>query len=404
MPVLSGRMTRTLQRQMMVLWRDQPSQSDIEALEANVERVGLVIKLRWAIVGAIIVFSVLGVGIYTVAGQAPQLWLQMIIPAFALLLVLVYNSYYQRTYRQFGNIALFNAGQLLLDIGVVTVLIYYSGGVYSWFDAMYYLFVLEAALILPTRREVWWVAGAAVFAYLSVLSLVLLHVLPHNPMPFVTNNLQFEASYVAVRALWTVTVIFGTTMVGELLIHSTRERTATLIEQATRDSRTGLYDRAFLRHELALEIERAKRFRRGVSVVLADIDRFEHFNELFGTNAGNRMISLIADALRRISGNEGAETSLVVAARYGGEEFALIVPEEGAANADALPLAERLRSEVAGLLDDDRSVSVSVGVASYPRDGRTAAELLSAADAALVDAASRGGNRVVVGRPATDSE
>ena len=404
MPVLSGRMTRTLQRQMMVLWRDQPSQSDIEALEANVERVGLVIKLRWAIVGAIIVFSVLGVGIYTVAGQAPQLWLQMIIPAFALLLVLVYNSYYQRTYRQFGNIALFNAGQLLLDIGVVTVLIYYSGGVYSWFDAMYYLFVLEAALILPTRREVWWVAGAAVFAYLSVLSLVLLHVLPHNPMPFVTNNLQFEASYVAVRALWTVTVIFGTTMVGELLIHSTRERTATLIEQATRDSRTGLYDRAFLRHELALEIERAKRFRRGVSVVLADIDRFEHFNELFGTDAGNRMISLIADALRRISGNEGAETSLVVAARYGGEEFALIVPEEGAANADALPLAERLRSEVAGLLDDDRSVSVSVGVASYPRDGRTAAELLSAADAALVDAASRGGNRVVVGRPATDSE
>jgi diguanylate cyclase (GGDEF)-like protein len=397
-------MTRTLQRQMMVLWRDQPSQSDIEALEANVERVGLVIKLRWAIVGAIIVFSVLGVGIYTVAGQAPQLWLQMIIPAFALLLVLVYNSYYQRTYRQFGNIALFNAGQLLLDIGVVTVLIYYSGGVYSWFDAMYYLFVLEAALILPTRREVWWVAGAAVFAYLSVLSLVLLHVLPHNPMPFVTNNLQFEASYVAVRALWTVTVIFGTTMVGELLIHSMRERTATLIEQATRDSRTGLYDRAFLRHELALEIERAKRFRRGVSVVLADIDRFEHFNELFGTDAGNRMISLIADALRRISGNEGAETSLVVAARYGGEEFALIVPEEGAANADALPLAERLRSEVAGLLDDDRSVSVSVGVASYPRDGRTAAELLSAADAALVDAASRGGNRVMVGRPATDSE
>jgi diguanylate cyclase (GGDEF)-like protein len=397
-------MTRTLQRQMMVLWRDQPSQSDIEALEANVERVGLVIKLRWAIVGAIIVFSVLGVGIYTIAGQAPQLWLQMIIPAFALLLVLVYNSYYQRTYRQFGNIALFNAGQLLLDIAVVTVLIYYSGGVYSWFDAMYYLFVLEAALILPTRREVWWVAGAAVFAYLSVLTLVLLHVLPHNPMPFVTNNLQFEASYVAVRALWTVTVIFGTTMVGELLIHSMRERTATLIEQATRDSRTGLYDRAFLRHELALEIERAKRFRRGVSVVLADIDRFEHFNELFGTDAGNRMINLIADALRRISGNEGAETSLVVAARYGGEEFALIVPEEGAANVDALPLAERLRAEVAGLLDEDRSVSVSVGVASYPRDGRTAAELLSAADAALVDAASKGGNRVVVGRPATDSE
>lgn len=404
MPTLSGRLQRMVQRQMTVLWRDQPSQSDIEALEANIDRVGLVIKLRWAIVGAIIVFSVLGVGIYTVAGQAPRLWTQMIIPALALLLVLVYNWYYQRTYRQFGNLALFNAGQLLLDIAVVTVLIYYSGGVYSWFDAMYYLFVLEAALILPTRREVWWVAGAAVFAYLGVLALVLVHVLPHNPMPFVTNDLQFEASYVAVRALWTVTVIFGTAMVGDLLVRSMQERTTALAQHATRDMRTGLFDRAFLRRELGVEIERAKRFRRGVSVVLADIDRFEQFNQLFGTDAGNRMIELIADALRRISGTEGAEPSLVVAARYGGEEFALIVPEEGSApTVEARPLAERLRAEVAGLLDEDRSVSVSVGVASYPRDGRTAAELLSAADAALVEAAAKGGNRVVVGRPATES-
>jgi diguanylate cyclase (GGDEF)-like protein len=393
-----------MQRRLMVLWRDQPSQSDIEAIAANTERVGLVIRLRWAIVGAIIVFSALGAGIYTVAGQAGKLLPQMTIPALALLLVLVYNTYYQRTYRQFGNLALFNAGQLLLDIAVVTVLIYYSGGVYSWFDAMYYLFVLEAALILPTRREVWGVAGAAVLAYVGVVGLVWLGLLPHIGMPFVSNDLQSNGSYVAVRALWTVTVIFGTASVSELFMRSIRERTAGLVEQATRDLRTGLFDRAYLRRELALEIERAKRFRRGVSVVLADIDGFEHFNELFGTDAGNRMIDLIAEVLRRVSGAEGSDPNLVVAARYGGEEFALVVPEEGPSPVDAKPMAERLRSEIAALLDDDRSVSVSVGVASYPRDGRTAAELLSAADAALVDAAARGGNRVVVGRPATEQE
>jgi diguanylate cyclase (GGDEF)-like protein len=394
-----------MQRRLMVLWRDQPSQSDIEALEANTKRVGLVIRLRWAIVGAIVVFSVLGIGIYTSEGHAQLLWRQMIIPALALLLVLVYNSYYQRTYRQFGNLALFNAGQLLLDILVVTVLIYYSGGVYSWFDAMYYLFVAEAALILPSRREVWWVAGAAVVAYLSVLGLVLVGVLPHNPMPFVANNLQVEASYVAVRALWTVTVIIGTAMVGEMFVRSIRERTAALVEQATRDLRTGLYDRAYVRRELALEIERAKRFHRGVSVVLADVDDFEHFNELFGTDAGNRMIERIADELRRVAGCETAEPCLVVAGRYGGEEFALIVPEDGtAALVEALPMAERLRAGIAAILDEDRSVSVSVGVAGYPRDGRTASELLSAADAALVTAAREGGNRVVVGRPTSEPE
>jgi diguanylate cyclase (GGDEF)-like protein len=389
----------------MVLWRDQPSQSDIEALEANTRRVGLVIRVRWAIVGAIVVFSMLGVGIYTIGGQAPLLWRQMIIPACALLLVLVYNAYYQRTYRQFGNLALFNAGQLLLDIAVVTVLIYYSGGVYSWFDAMYYLFVLEAALILPTRREVWWVAGAAIFAYLGVLTLVLTGVLPHNPMPFVANNLQGAPSYVAVRALWTVTVIIGTATVGELFVRSIRERTAALVEQATRDLRTGLFDRTYIRREVGVEIERAKRFHRGVSVILADIDRFEHFNELFGTDAGNRMIDRIADVMRTVSGSEGPEPSLVIAGRYGGEEFALIVPEDGQnALSEAMPMAQRLRSEIAAILDEDRSVSVSVGVASYPRDGRASSELLSAADAALVAAAAQGGNRVVVGRPVSEPE
>jgi diguanylate cyclase (GGDEF)-like protein len=400
--VFGGRLTKSMQRRLMVLWRDQPSQSDIEALEANTERVGLVIRLRWAIVGAIVVFSVLGIAIYAAGGQVGLLWRQMVIPAMALVLVLVYNAYYQRTYRQFANLALFNAGQLLLDIAVVTVLVFYSGGVYSWFDAMYYLFVLEAALILP-RREVWWVAGAAVVAYLGVLGLVLLGILPHSPMPFVANDLQLNASYVAVRALWTVTVIFGTATVGEFFVRSSRERIDALIEQATHDPRTGLYDRAFIRREVGVEIERAKRFHRGVSVIIADIDRFEQFNEVFGTDAGNRMIDRIADVLRHVAGCDTSEPTLVVAGRYGGEEFALIVPEDGTASlTDALPMAERLRAEIAAILDEDRSVSVSVGVAGYPRDGRTASELLSAADAALVGAAAQGGNRVIVGRPAVE--
>jgi PleD family two-component response regulator len=62
-------------------------------------------------------------------------------------------------------------------------------------------------------------------------------------------------------------------------------------------------------------------------------------------------------------------------------------------------MAERLRQAVASVLDEDRSVTVSVGVARYSGDGRTASELLAAADAALVRAAADGGNGVVIGRP-----
>jgi diguanylate cyclase (GGDEF)-like protein len=400
--VQAGRLNKALQRRLTIMWRDQPSQADIEELAFNVERVGLVIRLRWAIVAAIAVFSVLGIGIYARAGQAPALAPRMIIPAFALLLVLVYNAYFQRTYRSFGNLAVFNAAQLVLDILVVTVLVYYSGGVYSWFDALYYLFVLEAALILRSRREVWAVAGLAAGAYVMALGLVYWHVLPHMEMPFVHNDLQSVGSYVAVRALWTITVIFGSAIVGGLFTGVMRERTAVLAKQSVRDSRTGLYDRTFLRREIAVELERARRFRRGASVVIADIDDFAHFNELFGTDAGNRMIDLIAGVVREASGSVGSEPCLVLAARYGGEEFGLLVPEDAESSSEEAELiAERLRHGVASVLDDDRSVTVSVGVATFSRDGRTASELLGAADAALVRAAAEGGNRVVVGRADT---
>ncbi|HEY5488878.1 MAG TPA: hypothetical protein VIK00_03490, partial [Candidatus Limnocylindrales bacterium] len=60
----AGRLNKALQRRLTIMWRDQPSQSDIEELAANVERVGLVIRLRWAIVAAIAAFSVFGIGIY----------------------------------------------------------------------------------------------------------------------------------------------------------------------------------------------------------------------------------------------------------------------------------------------------------------------------------------------------
>lgn len=401
--MIPGRLTKALQRRLIVSWREQPGQSDIEALEANVERVGLVIRLRWAIVAALAVFSVLAATIYAIDGHVVALPRQMLIPAGALGLVLVYNYYYQRNYKRFSNLAIFNAGQLLLDIAVVTLLLYYSGGVYSWFDAMYFLFVLEAALILESRQQVWFIAFAAAVAYVAVVGSVYLGVVPHMPMPFVSNDLQRAGAYVAVRTLWTLTVVFGTAIVGTLFVSETQGRVERLIALAVRDQRTGLFDRAFLRRELAVELERAKRFDRGVSVVVADIDGFEPFNDLFGVEAGNRMIVLVADVLRKVSGCDGVEPCLVIGSRYGGEEFALLVPEDAKAGAvEASEMAERLRAMVGEIRDDDRSVTVSVGVATYPADGRTTSELLGAADAALARAYALGGNRVVVGRVAAE--
>jgi diguanylate cyclase (GGDEF)-like protein len=400
-----GRFQKALARQFVISWREQPSQGEIEALEANVERVGLVVRLRWAIVAAIAIFSAASIAIYAVDQRVGDLWRQMIVPAIGLVLVLVYNAYYQRNYRRFGNLAVFNVVQLGLDIAVVTVLIYYSGGVYSWFDAMYFLFVLEAALILPTRRQVWAVAGAAAFAYSAVLALVYAGILPHMAMPFVANDLQHASSYVAVRGLWTVTVIFGTATVGTLFVTDFRTRLDRLASQSIRDPRTGLYNRSYARRELAVEIERAKLYGRGVSVILADIDDFEHFNVMFGVEAGNAMLVKVAEAVRSASGCIEGEPCLTLAARYGGEEFAIIVPGDPLGAPDqAIRMAQDVRAFIGSTVDEDRSVTVSVGMATYPTDGRTASELLGAADVALVRAATAGGNRVESGRGSGSDE
>lgn len=396
---------------MTFTWREQLTQTDIEALEANIARVGLVVRVRWAIVAAVLAFSALGSAVYATAGQFGGMWHQMVVPGIALGFVLLYNTFYQLNYNSLGHLTAFNVVQLLLDVAVVTLLIYYSGGVYSWFTAMYLLFILEAALILPRAFQAYVVALASALAYALTLLLVFLNVLPHMNMPFVHNDLQLQGSYVAVLVLWEFTVMFGTAAVGTLLMAQWRRHEAELAARSIYDERTGLYNRAYFRRELGVEIERARRDRRGVSVVLADIDDFFRFNEMFGHDSGNSMLVAVANALHAAAasgedglGEEGA--GLVLVSRYGGEEFALVVPEPRVASRqrEGLRIAQEVCRRVGAVRDDDRSVTVSVGVATYPGDGRAPAELVGAADTALAAAAAAGGNRVAVGREGRDPE
>ena len=394
-----GRLSKALIRRISVSWREQPSQTDIDALEANVSRVGLVVRLRWAIVTALGLFSVVAAGTYAADGRFAGMFPHMIVPAAALGFVLLYNAYYQVNYRRFGNVAVFNVVQLLADIVVVTLLIYYSGGVYSWFTSMYLLFVLEATLILPTRRQVAAITGAAIAAYSAILLLVYTGVLPHMSMPFVSDDLQFVGSYVIVRAVWEMTVLTGAAGVGTLLMREVRSREELFAAESVIDARTRLFNRSYFRRELGLDLERAKRFKRGVSVVLADVDELDRFNSKFGFEAGNEMLVAIGDVIRRAGSIEDgvSNAELMVAARYGGEEFALLTPEDAPGeHTQGLRLAEWLNAAVGDLRIEDRSVTVSVGVAAYPVHGRSVAELIGAADNALSRAFTDGGNRVAL--------
>ncbi len=401
-----SRLGKRLSRFLKVTWREQPNRYDIEALHDNVHRVGAVIRVRWALVFVLFVYSVLGGLIYTSAIGLGNLVHLMFVPALALLFVLAYNAFYSRTYRRFANIAVFNHVQLLLDALVVTILVYYSGGITSWFWAMYSLFVLEAAFILPRKLDAWLIALAC-SAMLGVVTLAeYFQVLPHVQIPFAEGSLHLDATYISVRYLWQLAVLFGTAFVATLLVSEVSGATS---ESAIVDTTTGLASRAYFRQTLPSETGRARRDMRELHLIFIDLDRFTEYNERFGIDTGDELLGKLGRVIAESLGSpDRRAASTNVAARIGGEEFAIILTEAVGTGAepsrdDALELAERLRSVISATVVRDAGVTASIGVASLPDDGLSSQDLVGAADEALLVAVEAGGNRVAtVSRPADD--
>jgi diguanylate cyclase (GGDEF)-like protein len=109
---------------------------------------------------------------------------------------------------------------------------------------------------------------------------------------------------------------------------------------------------------------------------LLDLDGLKKINDAHGHLVGSRALCRVAEVLR--STCRAVDTP----ARYGGDEFALVLP--GTSSQDARPVARRISQRLAEDLEVPR-VSVSIGVAEYPRDGHTIEHILGAADQALYD-------------------
>ena len=126
---------------------------------------------------------------------------------------------------------------------------------------------------------------------------------------------------------------------------------------------------------------------------MIDIDHFKKFNDTYGHVGGDEALQVVAKTLR-----ESCRATDVLA-RYGGEEFALVLP--GVMSSRATDLLERIRRVLAvkpiHLPNRAKPVSltVSVGVALWPDDGKDAAEILQCADRRLYEAKSQGRDRVV---------
>jgi diguanylate cyclase (GGDEF)-like protein len=173
-----------------------------------------------------------------------------------------------------------------------------------------------------------------------------------------------------------------------------------LAHMAFRDDLTGLANFRYFTRRFSEEIKRAGRYSHLLSVLMIDIDFFKRFNDQYGHLSGNKALEHLAGILLA----ETRETDLV--ARYGGEEFAIILPET--TKNETRELAERIRAKVektpVELAEGSpQAVTISVGLATFPRDAGSTEDLIAAADEALYASKKAGRNRISLFQPTTSA-
>jgi two-component system cell cycle response regulator len=162
-------------------------------------------------------------------------------------------------------------------------------------------------------------------------------------------------------------------------------------EMATTDGLTGLPNHRTFQSRTGEMLHRAERNRKPLAVVLTDIDKFKSVNDTYGHPIGDVVLKRVAKVL------EAQARKVDLVARYGGEEFVMVLEDTDARGARLF--CERARQEVAAqLMSSEKGsfrVTISLGISSYPTDGREKKELVDRADQALYAAKGSGRNRTV---------
>lgn len=160
---------------------------------------------------------------------------------------------------------------------------------------------------------------------------------------------------------------------------------------ATTDGLTELYNHRYFQEQMKLNVENSKRYGNEFSMIILDIDFFKKFNDTYGHQSGDAVLRQVAQTLKR------SVRATDIACRYGGEEMSIILPNTGknVAHSTAEKICERVSSNKFKLQGDKEvSVTISLGVSTYPQDGQTPSELIEAADKRLYNAKNNGRNQV----------
>ena len=268
---------------------------------------------------------------------------------------------------------------LAAGTAIVTAGIYFTHQEQSVYAMFYIWIALEAFYFLTTRGAFLQLAFvAAVYGVLMVAQ-----------------------SPEGAAERWLITS--GTVFVAGLFMAVLKRRNKRLIDQlseavtglaevARTDALTSLLNRRGFQEIFELELERARRAQATLSLLVCDLDHFKRVNDRFGHQVGDQALELLSAELRR------TKRRIDTAARIGGEEFAVLLPQTD--EHGAYILAERMRTAVRDTFaGDGLALTISFGIATFPKHGEDQDALLGAADQALYGAKELGRDRTVIHSP-----
>lgn len=337
-----------------------------------------IIRMRWLLIlGSPLVFW-----IYRSQSMKPILYIT--------LLAILYNAgaYYLTNYREIRKLHLYIYS--IVDLGYVSLVFFFGFGNPLDLHQFYYFLILVLGIRFGMRN----------YYGLVVLMGIIYFIIAR----WAGRSLNIYPSLIRDLLQVTYFIVFGILtsflLLRERLQQEEKEGLITELqaayeqlcvynaqveEMAVTDPLTGVYNYRYFTHRLNQEVEKARRYKRQLSLIIFDIDNFKDFNDTYGHPAGDNALKEAAKVfLENIR-------DIDVLARYGGEEFLVLLPETGVD--EAFIAAERIRQAV----EKDTKVTVSGGIAAFPGNADNAENLLKNADDILYKAKNKGRN--IICRP-----